>query len=227
VSGTPLSVVVPALDEAPVLAATLERLRPMRARGAEVIVVDGGSADGTREVASALADRVLAAPRGRASQQNAGAAAARGAVLLFLHADTLLPADADRLVLDGLARAGRGWGRFDVRLSGSHPLLRLTGRLIGLRSRLTGIATGDQAIFVRRDRFEAVGGFPAIPLMEDVALSRALRRTGPPLCLRQRVVTSSRRWEERGIARTILLMWRLRLAFALGADPVRLAERYR
>jgi rSAM/selenodomain-associated transferase 2 len=170
---------------------------------------------------------VVAAPRGRARQQNAGAAAATGDVLLFLHADTLAPVDADRLVLDGLRRTGRGWGRFDVRLSGRHPLLRLTGRLTALRSRLSGIATGDQAVFVRRDWFEGAGGFPDIPLMEDVALTRALRRRGRPLCLRARVVTSSRRWEERGIARTIFLMWRLRLAYALGADPHRLAERYR
>jgi rSAM/selenodomain-associated transferase 2 len=229
VSGTGwrLSVVVPTLDEAAGIEATLRRLQPLRARGHEVVVADGGSRDGTAATAAPLADRVVAAPRGRARQQNAGAAAATGDVLLFLHADTLAPPDADRLVLDGLRRTGRGWGRFDVRLSGRHPLLRLTGRLIALRSRLSGIATGDQAVFVRRDWFEGAGGFPDIPLMEDVALTRVLRRRGRPLCLRARVVTSSRRWEEQGIARTILLMWRLRLAYALGADPHRLAERYR
>jgi rSAM/selenodomain-associated transferase 2 len=229
VSGTGwrLSVVVPTLDEAAGIEATLRRLQPLRARGHEVVVADGGSRDGTAAAAAPLADRVVAAPRGRARQQNAGAAAATGDVLLFLHADTLAPVDADRLVLDGLRRTGRGWGRFDVRLSGRHPLLRLTGRLTALRSRLSGIATGDQAVFVRRDWFEGAGGFPDIPLMEDVALTRALRRRGRPLCLRARVVTSSRRWEERGIARTIFLMWRLRLAYALGADPHRLAERYR
>jgi rSAM/selenodomain-associated transferase 2 len=224
---TRLSIVVPALDEAEGIANALLPLRDLRARGHEVLVVDGGSTDGTPAVAAPLADRVLAAPRGRARQQHAGGAAARGDVLLFLHADTRLPPEADRLVLDGLRRSGRGWGRFDVRLSGRHPLLRLTGRLIALRSRVTGIATGDQAIFVRRDWFQRAGGFPDIPLMEDVALSRTLRRMGPPLCLRARVVTSSRRWEARGMVRTILLMWRLRLAYALGADPHRLAERYR
>lgn len=221
------SIIIPTLDEAEGIAATLAALQPLRARGCEVIVADGGSADGTPELARPLADTVVAAPRGRASQQNAGAAAATGDVLLFLHADTRLPADADRLVLDGLGRMGRGWGRFDVRLTGCHPLLRVIERMMGIRSRLTGIATGDQAIFVRRDWFRDVGGFPGIPLMEDVALSGTLKRRGRPLCLRAAVVTSSRRWESRGVWRTMLLMWRLRLAYALGADPAALAERYR
>ena len=179
------------------------------------------------ELARPLADRVLQSERGRARQQNTGAAAASGDVLLFLHADTRLPANADERVIGGLDRGGRGWGRFDVRLTGRHPLLRVIERMIGLRSRLTGIATGDQAIFVRRDWFRRAGGFPEIPLMEDVALSKELKRLGPPLCLRDPVTTSSRRWEERGVMRTMLLMWRLRLEFWLGADPARLAERYR
>jgi len=221
-----LSVIVPALNEAEGIAATLASLQPLRARGHEVLVVDGGSTDGTPERAAPLADRVLRSAPGRALQQNAGARAATGDVLLFLHADTRLPAEAERRVLEGVA-AGRGWGRFDVRLTGRHPLLRVVERMISLRSRLTGIATGDQAIFVRRDWFEAAGGFSEIPLMEDVALSRALRRRGRPLCLRDPVTTSSRRWESRGIVRTIVLMWRLRLAYALGADPRRLAELYR
>jgi rSAM/selenodomain-associated transferase 2 len=170
---------------------------------------------------------VVASGRGRARQQNAGAEAAAGGILLFLHADTLLPEGADARVVDGLRASGRGWGRFDVRLSGRHPLLRVVERMIGARSRATGIATGDQAIFVRRDWWRRAGGFPDIPLMEDVALSKSLRRMGPPLCLRDRVVTSSRRWEERGVLRTIVLMWRLRLEYALGVDPARLARRYR
>lgn len=222
-----LSIVIPALNEAAGIRATLQPLQPLRARGHEVVVVDGGSADGTPALAASLADRVIASERGRARQQNAGAAAASRDVLLFLHADTRLPEEADGRVLDGLRAAGVGWGRFDVRLSGAHPMLRVVERMMNARSRLTGIATGDQAIFVRRDWFARAGGFPEIPLMEDVALSATLRKVGPPLCLRARVVTSSRRWEERGVWRTIALMWRLRMEFALGADPACLAERYR
>jgi rSAM/selenodomain-associated transferase 2 len=222
-----LSIVIPTLDEAAEIGDTLAALQPLRLCGCEVIVADGGSMDDTVEMARPLADRVVVAKRGRARQQNAGAAAATGDVLLFLHADTRLPPDVDRLVADGLERSGTGWGRFDVRLTGRQPMLRVIEWTMSLRSRRTGIATGDQAIFVRRDWFQTVGGFREIPLMEDVALSKALLRLGPPLCLRARVVTSSRRWEERGIFRTMLLMWRLRLEFALGADPARLAERYR
>ena len=222
-----LSIVVPTLNEAEGIEAALAPLQPMRARGCEVIVVDGGSADATVERARPLADCVIAAGRGRARQQNAGAAAASGDVLLFLHADTRLPEDADRIVLGGLERSGRGWGRFDVRLTGRAPMLRVVERMIGVRSRLSGIATGDQAIFMRRNWFGRAGGFPDVPLMEDVALSKALKRSGPPLCLRETVLTSSRRWEERGIARTIVLMWSLRLRYALGSDPADLARRYR
>lgn len=221
-----LSVVVPVLDEAEGVRDVLARLAPLRAHGAEVVVVDGGSRDGTAERARPFADAVLAAPRGRASQMNAGAAAAGGDVLLFLHADTVLPPDADRMILDGLARPGAVWGRFDVAIEGRHRLLPVVAAMMNRRSRLTGIATGDQAIFVRRDAFQAAGAYPDIPLMEDIALSRALRRVAPPLCLRARVATSGRRWEKNGVLRTILLMWRLRLAYWLGADPVRLAVAY-
>lgn len=222
-----LSVVIPTLDEARGIEETLGATQPLRARGHEVIVADGGSEDGTAELARHLADRVIEAPRGRARQMNAGARVARGDILLFLHADTRLPEAADDLILQGLEKTGRSWGRFDVRLSGRHPPLRVVERLISSRSRITGMATGDQAIFVRRDWFEAAGGYPDIPLMEDLALSRTLKRRGRPLCLWQRVTTSSRRWEEKGILRTILLMWRLRLAYYLGADPHDLARLYR
>jgi len=220
-----LSIVVPVLDEAAGLGARLAALQPLRARGAELIVVDGGSRDGTPALAAPLADRVLSAPRGRASQLNAGADAARGDVLLFLHADTRLPADADALIAQALAGGAR-WGRFDVRIEGRHPGLPLVAALMNLRSRLSGIATGDQAVFVRRALFRRVGGFAPLPLMEDVALSARLRREARPACLRARVVTSGRRWDSHGFWRTVLLMWRLRAAFALGADPQALAARY-
>jgi rSAM/selenodomain-associated transferase 2 len=226
-SPPPLSIIIPVLNEAPGIAGTLAPLQPLRARGCEVIVVDGGSTDASADLARPLADRVIASAPGRARQQNAGAAEAGGEVLLFLHADTRLPPNADRLVIDGLRSSGRGWGRFDVRLTGAHPVLRVVERMIGARSRLSGIATGDQAMFARRDWLARAGGFPQIPLMEDVALSKVLNRLGPPLCLRETVLTSSRRWEQRGVWRTMALMWRLRLEFWLGADPERLAERYR
>ncbi|HEX8165539.1 MAG TPA: TIGR04283 family arsenosugar biosynthesis glycosyltransferase [Beijerinckiaceae bacterium] len=221
-----LSIVVPTLDEAEGITAHLAALAPLRARGAEVIVADGGSRDGTPEHARPLADRILAAPRGRAAQMNAGAAAAVGDVLLFLHADTRLPADADRLVAGALAGGRRDWGRFDVAIEGRHPLLAVVAWMMNRRSRATGIATGDQAIFVTAEAFRAAGGYPEIPLMEDVVLSRALRRRSRPACLPARATTSGRRWEERGVVRTILVMWRLRLAFFLGADPRRLALAY-
>ena len=213
-----LSVVVPALNEARAIGATLQALAPLRARGHEVIVVDGGSSDGTAELAAGWCDRVLTAPRGRALQMNAGARAASGDVLLFLHADTRLPPRADELVLDCPA-----WGRFDVRIEGRHRLLKVVAWAMNLRSRLTGIATGDQAIFVRRELFP---GFPEIALMEDIALCRVLKRIDSPSCLRERVVTSGRRWESRGVLRTVVLMWRLRLLYFLGASPEALARKY-
>lgn len=220
-----LSVIVPTLDEAAGIVEALTALAPLRAQGHEVIVVDAGE-DGTAALARPLADRVLRAPRGRARQMNRGAAVASGEVLLFLHADTRLPPSGAQAIVAGLARTGHGWGRFDVRLAGRLPALRVVEAFMNGRSRLTGIATGDQAIFVTRDRFREVGGYPDIPLMEDVALSKALKRLGRPLCLRDRVTTSSRRWERDGVARTVLLMWSLRLRYFLGADPGDLARRY-
>lgn len=221
-----LSIIMPVLDESEGIAATLDALADLRGLGTELIVVDGGSRDATVQRARLRADHVISAARGRASQMNAGAAKATGDVLLFLHADTRLPPDADHVVLNGLERSGRAWGRFDVKIAGNHPLLLVVGWLMNVRSRLTGIATGDQAMFARRDAFHAAGGFAPIPLMEDIELSKRLKRISRPLCLGQRVVTSGRRWERNGIASTIVLMWRLRLAYFLGADPADLARRY-
>jgi rSAM/selenodomain-associated transferase 2 len=222
-----LSIVIPALDEAAGIAAVLAGLQPMRARGVEVVVVDGGSRDATVEIARPLADRVVGAPRGRARQMNAGAAVAGGDALLFLHADTLLPADADHQVLAGLAVGDRAWGRFDVRIAGRPRMLRVIAALMNLRSRATGIASGDQALFMTRAVFDAAGGFPDQPLMEDIELSRRLLRRSRPLCLAGPALTSGRRWEARGVWRTIFLMWRLRWRYARGESPARLAERYR
>ncbi|MEP7057053.1 MAG: TIGR04283 family arsenosugar biosynthesis glycosyltransferase [Caldimonas sp.] len=228
-----LSIVVPVLDEAALIESALRALAPLRAQGVELIVVDGESRDGSAAAAVPWADRVVTVPRGRARQMNAGAASASGDVLLFLHADTTLPAralDAVALALDP-GRAGRRtasvWGRFDVRIAGSAPVLRIVAALMNLRSRLTGIATGDQAIFVTRAAFDAVGGFPEQPLMEDIELAKRLRRLSAPACLRERVVTSARRWENRGTWSTIVLMWRLRLLYRLGIAPERLARSYR
>jgi rSAM/selenodomain-associated transferase 2 len=221
-----LSIIIPVLDEAERIAAALTALAPLRRSGAEVIVVDGGSRDGTADIARPLADTVLTAPRGRATQMNAGAAVAHGDVLLFLHADTRLPDGADRLIHDGLARTGRAWGRFDIAIAGRRAVLPAVACAMNLRSRLTGIATGDQAMFVTRAAFAQVGGFADIALMEDIELSRRLKRVSPPLALRARVTTSGRRWEQHGVVRTILLMWRLRLAYFLGAEPAVLARRY-
>ena len=222
---TRISIVIPVLDEAGRIVATLAALAPLRAQGAELIVVDGGSSDGTAALCKGLADAVLSAPRGRALQMNAAARAASGAVLLFLHADTRLPDDA----LTQIAQAvqTQPWGRFDVRIAGRSPMLPVVAALMNTRSRLTGIATGDQALFVRRDAFDAVGGFPAQPLMEDIELCKRLRRLGRPACLRAKVVTSGRRWDSRGAWRTIGLMWRLRLLYWLGVPAERLAAAYR
>lgn len=219
-----VSVIVPTLNEERILAATLTRARQPGVH--EIIVVDGGSVDATRAVAEPLADLVLSAPQGRAAQMNAGAAAARGDVLLFLHADTRVPEGYTVAVAAACAQPGIIGGRFDVNLQPATWLLRLTGQLMNWRSRLSRIATGDQAIFIRREVFEQLGGYASIPLMEDIELSRRMKRAGRIACLRQRVTTSARRWQKHGVVRTILLMWSLRLLYFFGVSAARLQRLY-
>ncbi len=214
-------------NEAVALPTTLAALQPFRQRGVELIAVDGESSDASVTIAKPRVDQVLRATPGRAVQMNRGAQAAHGEILWFLHADTIPPANADSLIYQALEDNKRHWGRFDVRLSGTHPFLRIVETLMNERSRWTGIATGDQGIFVRRCAFEQVGGYPPIALMEDIALSDRLKHLSAPVCLRDRLVTSSRRWERKGIVRTILLMWFLRFAYFLGASPVWLQRLYR
>jgi rSAM/selenodomain-associated transferase 2 len=225
-----LSVVMPVLNEAAGIESALRALAPLAARGAQIIVADGGSADDTVARAQACGDaqpKVIHAPRGRALQMNAGARQATGDTMLFLHADTLLPPHADRLIQQALGAGPQVWGRFDVRIAGRPAMLRVIAALMNLRSRWTGIATGDQALFMTRAAFDSVGGFAAQPLMEDIEMSRRLLKLSRPACLRARVATSGRRWENRGVWRTVLLMWRLRLAYWRGVAPERLAALYR
>ncbi|WP_394234057.1 TIGR04283 family arsenosugar biosynthesis glycosyltransferase [Pseudomonas anguilliseptica] len=221
-----LSVVIPVRNEAQTLPALLDDLADLRAGGVELILVDGGSADGTCELALGRVDQLLRTAPGRALQMNAGAALARGEYLWFVHADTRVSTES----LDSLQRALSErplWGRFDVRLSGRGLALQLIGAMINLRSRLSGIASGDQGIFVARQRFEALGGYAQIPLMEDLQLCRRLKALARPRCLRPPLSTSSRRWEQNGIWRTVMLMWCLRLAYYCGASPDKLARQYR
>lgn len=221
-----ISVVVPMLNERLALPELLEHLLTLKRQGVEILLVDGASQDDSAAFARTLGFAVLDSVRGRARQMNAGAQAATGDALLFLHADTRLPTHAIAQVQEALVR-GAMWGRFDVRIEGNSPWLRLIALLMNLRSRWSGIATGDQAIFVKRADFDAAGGFPDQPLMEDIELSKRLKRLAKPTCLRGPAVTSGRRWETRGVWRTILLMWRMRWAYWLGASAESLAERYR
>jgi rSAM/selenodomain-associated transferase 2 len=223
-----LAIVMPVLNEAAGIEAALRALMPLMARGVRVLVADGGSADDTPARARRFGGvEVIEAARGRAAQMNAGAQAASGArVLLFLHADTTLPPDADRLIEQALAGGRHVWGRFDVRIAGRPWMLRVVAACMNARSRWSGIATGDQALFMTRAAFDAVGGFPDQPLMEDIEMSKRLRTLSRPACLRERVITSGRRWESRGVWATIVLMWRLRWAYWRGASPQVLARRY-
>lgn len=221
-----LSIIVPTLNEAGQITETLSRLQGARRAGHELIVVDGGSSDDTVAQAKSYADQVISADPGRARQMNAAAAVAAGEVLWFVHADTEVKPTAFMTVAMALNESQACWGRFDVRLSGQKRLLRLVAMMMNLRSRWSGIATGDQALFIRRSCFDQVGGFDDIPLMEDIAISRKLKSLGPPLCLREKLTTSSRRWEKNGVIRTILLMWRLRFDYWRGVDPHALVKRY-
>lgn len=223
-----ISIIIPALNEADAITETLTALQPMRKHGHKVILVDGGSHDDTIAIANPLVDRVLHSAPGRAVQMNAGAAAARGDLLWFIHADTHIPPDTDNALANALYDSDKEWGHFDIRLSGDAVALRIIEQMMNWRSRLSGIATGDQGIFIRRDAFERCSGFADIPLMEDIDISRRLKRSaGRPLCLPHKLITSSRRWENRGIWRTVILMWRLRLAYWLGAAPADLERQYR
>ena len=221
-----ISIIVPVLNEEDALPALLQSLQPFRQQGHELIVVDGGSRDNSLMLAQKAADQVLLSLPGRARQMNCGAEIATGEIFLFLHADTRLPDNAMTLVQTACSTA-KSWGRFDVSLSGKLLVFRIIESLINLRSRISSIATGDQAIFIRAELFRQVRGFPEIELMEDVAISRLLRRQAGPACLRPAVKTSSRRWEENGVVYTVVLMWTLRLLYFLGVSPARLSRLYR
>jgi rSAM/selenodomain-associated transferase 2 len=218
------SIMIPALNEGQCIVACLTALQTLR-DNCEIIVVDGGSKDNTVALANALADKVISSEKGRAVQMNAGANSAKGEVLVFLHADTFLPDDVYNQIAQAISN-GCQWGRFDVKLSGNHPMLKLVAFLMNWRSRLTGIATGDQVIFVTKPLFESVGQYPVIPLMEDIALSKKLKKISPAACLKAKVISSGRRWEQFGMFRTILLMWNLRLRYFLGTDLQTLAVLY-
>lgn len=214
-----ISIIIPVVNEAQALASNLPVLQALREEGHEIIVVDGASDAASAVSCAAWVDRWLLSAPGRACQMNIGAASATGEIFLFLHIDTRLPVDAMGLLEKSFTTDSTLWGRFDVQLSGQGWAFRVIEYMINLRSRLSGVATGDQAIFISRSVFMSIGGFPALPLMEDVAISKILRRLAPPLCLRSKVITSSRRWEVRGIGRTVLLMWWMRLLYSVGVSP--------
>lgn len=221
-----LSVIIPALNEGEVIAGLLKTLQPLRGMGCELILVDGGSTDQTAERAASLVDCLVVSPPGRAVQMNRGVEVAKGEWLWFVHADTTLverPGDYLAAILDSQV----DWGRCDIRIDGPQLIFRVIERMMNWRSRLSGIATGDQGLFVRREVFNEVGGFSAIPLMEDIELCRHLRARQRPHALALHLQTSARRWQRQGVWRTVLLMWRLRLAYFLGVDPERLAREYR
>ncbi|HHJ34911.1 MAG TPA: glycosyltransferase [Gammaproteobacteria bacterium] len=226
-----ISIVIPVLNEEMYLPVLLDRLQVFRRQGHEIIVVDGDSKDDSLKIAQTLADSAIVSSAGRARQMNTGAAVARGDMFLFLHCDTVLPDDALQIISSSLHDTGRQdkpyWGRFDVRLSSDRFVFRIIETLMNLRSRLTSVTTGDQAIFIESCLFDQVGGFPEIPLMEDIAMSKKLKEIASPICLKQKVTTSSRRWEKRGVVATVLLMWKLRLYYFLGMPADKLSQLYR
>jgi len=221
-----ISIIIPCLNEAAEVVASLQALQGLREQGVELILVDGGSSDNTVCLAKHWVDQVLNSPAGRARQMNTGAKQARGQLLLFLHVDCRLPEDAYQLLTKQL-NSGLCWGRFDVRLDGAQAIFRVIETLMNWRSRISQIMTGDQAIFVSKTLFERVGGFADIALMEDIALSQQLKKQQAAVCLKSKVVSSSRRWQQHGIIRTVLLMWQLRLAYFFNAKPSVLAKKYR
>ncbi|HBP41745.1 MAG: TIGR04283 family arsenosugar biosynthesis glycosyltransferase [Vreelandella alkaliphila] len=220
-----LSIIIPMLNEADGIQAALAPLQVLREAGTEIIVVDGGSTDDSMALATPLADTLLTSAPGRAQQMNLGAEHARSTALLFLHADTRLPEGACKLIFQSLNT--NCWGRFDIHLEGKSRWLPLVSLLMNLRSRLSGIATGDQGMFLRRASFEAVGGFPEQPLMEDIELSKRLKAVSRPACLRAKVISSGRRWDQFGAWKTICLMWRLRYRYWRGVSATQLAKEYR
>lgn len=223
-----ISIIVPVLNEEKNLPDVLRQLQSFRHAGHEVIIVDGGSADNSLMLAheADAADAIIISRAGRALQMNSGASIASGDVFLFLHADTVLPDDAAQ-VISALDYRGNFWGHFDIRLSSNKKIFRLIEWFINSRSRLTSIATGDQAIFIERYLFNSTGGFPEIALMEDVAISQLLKKSSKPVCLQQKVITSSRRWQQKGIVATILLMWKLRFYYFIGISPEKLRQLYK
>lgn len=220
-----VSIIIPVLNEEDVIGSLLKQLQSCREQGHEVIVVDGGSSDKTSLIARPLADIVIHSEPGRAVQMNAGAVKARGDVLWFLHADSVIPENALLHILQALN--SHGWGRFDVKLSGAHFFFRVIETMMNLRSCISGIATGDQGIFVKKNYFDLIGGYSIIPLMEDIDLSKKLKTISQPVCIKEKLTASSRRWEKKGILATVLLMWRLRLLYWLGVSATKLSVLYK
>jgi len=225
-SGIKISIIIPVLNEEINLPETLSKLQSFRRAGHEVVVADGGSNDNSLMLAQQGADMVIVSKAGRALQMNNGAAVATGDLFLFLHCDTFLPDNALNVITSNYQKENY-WGHFDVRLSSNKFVFRIIERLMNLRSRLTSIATGDQAIFIERKLFNRLTGFPEIALMEDIAISRLLKKQSSPVCLKQKVITSSRRWENKGVLVTVLLMWKLRLLYFFGVSPDKLNQKYR